>query len=190
MRTSICVCALVATCTALLLASASARDFEDEKTGLVVWLPDDWKTHIDKKNPDVLLAESPDDSLNACLVAIDGAANLEAAVGRIDEELAKVINDMKVDNERDEKTVNGLPVVIVHGTGTYEDDDEDTTETVHFSGAIVSNGDKFLVILTFGKDEALKQHMKITNRIVESVRKKQGEKKKDEGEKKGDPKKR
>lgn len=141
------------------ISPALAETHTHAGAGLSFDAPDEWAASADG---DVLVL-TPEDETMVTMFWASEAENLEAVVGALDEELAKVISDINVEEDAKEEEVNGLPVVYSAGTGTVEG------QAAHWMVAVVM-ADKPVILLTTFVGDGLANHASDFKTMLDSIR--------------------
>jgi predicted Zn-dependent protease len=140
---------------------ARAEPFINHETKLQVTAPDDWKA---EPGEDSLSITAPDAEAVVVMMAVD-AADINAAVQGMSEELAKIVTDIKVNEEIKEHEVDGMKAASFSGTAVHEN------TNVEFHIAIVDAGDKCLIVFAYGSKDGIATHTDAINGIFESIKK-------------------
>lgn len=151
--------ALIAAVSLSVTPAAQAETHTHSEAGITFDAPDDWNAEADG---DVLIL-TPEDETAMTMFWVSDADNLEAAVGALDEELGKVVEDINVEEDAKEEEVNGLPVIYSAGTGTVKG------EQAHWMVAVVM-ADKPVILLATFVGEGLQNHAADAKALLDSIR--------------------
>lgn len=97
-------------------AQAAGKVFRHEAGGIQFELPDGWKA---EPKGELMSISSPDDSFSMFFWVTEGDT-LDAAAEALDEELAKIVKNHKLEGEAKEGTHNGMPHFSQTGSGEIE----------------------------------------------------------------------
>ena len=141
-------------------SGAPGQSFRDEAAGVQFDAPAGWKT--DNKGQYVQLT-SPDDSLTIMVLTAE-ESSLEQTTSRLDDELAKVMKNIKSEGEPQQQVVNGLPVTYQEGTGDVDGRPADW-------GVYLLQGRKPVLILSFANHGAFDARRPEVDQFVGSIHK-------------------
>jgi len=145
---------------ALAVAPALAKQtFEFVKAGLLLDVPDSWKTEI---KDDVLKITSKDEGIEIDGWSVDNK-EFDKAVDDLIEELQGIIKDAKVVGKPTKLEINGLTAVGVEGTGKVEG------ENVKWLVLFVKAKNPVMVT-AFASPEALDKNEKEVQNLFLSIR--------------------
>jgi hypothetical protein len=150
----------------MMAASGSAiklipvdETFSHEASGIQFDVPTGWKAEPDGEQ---MVISSPDDTFSVVFWVAE-EDEFEAAVGALDEELAKTIKKKKVTGEGKKGTHNGMPYYSESGTGEVEG------VAVHWSVDLLK-AKKPVIILTFAASEFFNKHINGYKKLVTSIK--------------------
>ena len=135
------------------------QSFRDEAAGVQFDAPAGWKT--DNKGQYVQIT-APDDSLTIMVMTAE-ESTLEQTTSRLDDELAKVMKNIKSEGEPQQQVVNGLPVTYQEGTGDVDGRPADW-------GVYLLQGRKPVLILSFANHGAFDARRPEVDQFVGSIR--------------------
>jgi hypothetical protein len=146
---------------AALPGAALARNFTYKQAGAKLWFPDSWD--IADEGGVVLIAD-PKEEVGLVLFTLD-AKDLEKALGKLESELAKYVDGMKATGDPEEAKLNGMPAVMIDGTGKVDG------KKVELSIVVIKTPNKkALVILGIAQSAKLKKHERTLAKILGSVK--------------------
>lgn len=146
---------------AKIVSSAVADEtFKHEAGGIQFNLPDGWKS---KPDGELLTVSAPDDSITMVFWVTE-ADDFEAATEALDQELTKLIKNLKFDAEPKEGKHNEMPHASVTGSGQVEG------QTIAFSADLLM-ARKPVIILTFASPENFEKHGSSYMKLVKSIKK-------------------
>jgi hypothetical protein len=126
-----------------------------------VTFPDDWKTETEE---DIVHAYPADESIYLGIWALEDAKNLDAALDAVDEAVASLVKNLKIDDP-ETMTVNEIEFMTCDGTGIDNDGDK-----VNVSVALFSPDEKqIFILLYYGTPEAEDAHEDELVGIVKSI---------------------
>lgn len=149
--------------TTLVAAPAMAEvTITHEQAGFCFDVPDKWERKVDEDNPDLLMVTSPDSGivLQSWVLEVD---DLEDAIDGLAEGLDEEFDEVKLDDETKESTVNGLDRVTLHGTAKLEG-------APVLLGITLLIAEKPVIFLAMGAPEAVKEYEEILQAISDSIR--------------------
>ncbi|GMV44413.1 MAG: hypothetical protein AMXMBFR64_61290 [Myxococcales bacterium] len=152
---------LLVTCalSLTLIGSAAAEEF-NHPAGFKLWVPDGW-TH--EAEGEALQATDPDEEVTFGFIVLDNASDIEAALKGLDEELGKVIKDLKAE-EPSETKINGLDAVVVDAKGKIEG------TAVDVGVALIAKGGKVMLVFGAVESSKAKKHDAAIEKIIKSIK--------------------
>lgn len=145
----------------LLSFSLSAEMLVDEDIGFQVEVPDTWSTFDDEG---ILMAMDPDEMAAVFLVLVL-SEEFDDAVGEIESTLGAIMEEIELSDDPEELELNGLPGMMVFGTGAVEG------EPVLWGVVVVYNEetDIALFVITFAIAETFDEYEEVLLDILSSV---------------------
>ena len=141
-------------------AQSEGKTFTHEGAGITFVLPAGWTAEPDGEQ----LTVAPADESFAIVFWVTEAEDFDAAAKALGTELAKQIQNLKLDGEPKADTHNGMDHASVTGSGQVEGKD------VVFSADILE-AKKPLIVLTLGSLENLQKHSADFSKLVKSIKK-------------------
>lgn len=141
-------------------AQSEGKTFTHEGAGVTFELPAGWTAEPDGEQ----LTVSPADDSFAIVFWVTEAEDFDAAAKALGAELAKQIQNLKLDGEPKADTHNGMDHASVTGSGQVEGKD------IVFSADILE-AKKPLIVLTLGSLENLQKHAADFSKLVKSIKK-------------------
>lgn len=135
-----------------------------EASGVEIWIPDNWKCEEVEES---LVCGDPDDEVALFFIVLP-YGTLEAACDALDEECAKIIDNLETD-DGEEVELNGMRGYLVEGNGTVEG------QRVEASVLALDVPKQDCVLLAFGMgvEGAAERHEETLAKILESIRAKE-----------------
>jgi hypothetical protein len=135
--------------------------YPEKKPVFSVTFPDDWSTETED---DIVHATPADESIYLGIWALEDAKNLDAALDAVDEAVASLVKNLKVDDP-ETMTVNEIELMTCDGTGIDNEGDK-----VNVSVALFSPDEKqIFILLYYGTPEAEDAHEDELVGIVKSI---------------------
>ena len=156
--TTLCLAGLTA--LVLALPAGAATNFKHAKAGVQLDVPDNWKASAGEG--DVLNLKAEDEGINISVWAVD-AADLDKAVEALDEELGKVLKDVKQDGKAEPIKVNDLQGSQASGSATVDGHE------VQWAVAVIM-ADHPVIVMGFGNKDSIKAHHDEIQAIFQSIR--------------------
>jgi predicted Zn-dependent protease len=141
-------------------AQSEGKTYTHEGAGVTFTLPAGWTAEPDGEQ----LTVSPADDSFAIVFWVTEAEDFDAAAKALGAELAKQIQNLKLDGEPKADTHNGMDHASVTGSGQVEGKD------IVFSADILE-AKKPLIVLTLGSLENLQKHAADFSKLVKSIKK-------------------
>jgi hypothetical protein len=141
-------------------AQSEGKTITHEGAGITFVLPAGWTAEPDGEQ----LTVAPADESFAIVFWVTEAEDFDAAAKALGAELAKQIQNLKLDGEPKADTHNGMEHASVTGSGQVEGKD------VVFSADILE-AKKPLIVLTLGSLENLQKHSADFSKLVKSIKK-------------------
>lgn len=141
-------------------AQSESKSFTHEGAGVTFDIPAGWTAEPDGEQ----LTVAPADESIALVFWVTEEDDFDAAAKALGEELAKQIQNLKLDGEPKADTHNGMAHAAVSGSGQIDGKD------VIFSADILE-ARKPLIVLTFGSVESLQKHSGDYSKLVKSIKK-------------------
>jgi hypothetical protein len=126
-----------------------------------VTFPDEWKTETEE---DIVHAYPADESIYLGIWALEDAENLDAALDAVDEAVASLVKNLKVDDP-ETMTVNEIEFMTCDGTGIDNEGDKVNVSVALFS----PDGKQIFILLYYGTPEAEDAHEDELIGIVKSI---------------------
>jgi predicted Zn-dependent protease len=139
---------------------SEGKTFTHAGAGVTFDLPAGWTAEPDGEQ----LTVSPADESFAIVFWVTEEADFDAAAKALGEELAKQIQNLKLDGEPKSDTHNGMDHAAVTGSGQVDGKD------IVFSADILE-AKKPLIVLTLGSLENLQKHSADYSKLVKSIKK-------------------
>jgi len=143
-----------------VVAQSEGKTFTHEGAGVTFDLPAGWTAEPDGDQ----LTVAPADESIALVFWVTEQGDFDAAAKALGAELAKQVQNLKLDGEPKADTHNGMDHAAVTGSGQIDGKD------VIFSADILE-AKKPLIVLTFGSMEHLQKHAGDYSKLVKSIKK-------------------
>jgi len=155
-----CVAAIVIALVTLLLPPTALATVHTHAEAQVQFdTPKGWKVEVSDDRVVV-----SDDTAAMFLQVLD-AADLEAATTALDEEIGKMVKDVKWEGKPAEVKLNGMSAIVLGGAGTLDH------SKVQLGVMVVSTpGKKFLLVLGMVPDAKAKKYDKTIERFLKSIK--------------------
>jgi hypothetical protein len=142
-----CRTVLAAVCAVSIAMPALAGTVSHKAAGVSVWYPDDWNTSTEEEETLELFNGADADSSEAYMYfwVVDGD-DLKEAAGEVDSDIAKWVKDVKWEKAPTEGTINGMPTIMLEGTGTAVDGPYDGKAVDIAVAFIVTPGKKIALV--------------------------------------------
>jgi len=140
--------------------SAAADIFKNEAAGIQFDVPKGWKV---EPEGETITITAPDDSVSIVFWAAE-EEDFEEAVEALDEEIAKVVQNIKTSGEPQKGTLNGLTVYGVEGTGEVEG------VKIMWSGHLIA-AKKPVLALAFAAPGLWEKHAATLESFIASIKK-------------------
>jgi len=161
---SVRMLAMAATLFTTMIAAPALADvtITHKQAGFSFDVPDNWERKVDEDNPDLLMVTSPESEIviQSWVIEVD---DLEDAIDGLAEGLEEYYEDVELDDETKEATINGLDRVILHGTAKVDG------EPV-LLGITLLIAEKPVIFLAVGSPAAVEAHKELLQEISDSVR--------------------
>ncbi len=141
-------------------AQSEGKTFTHEGAGVTFTLPAGWTAEPDGEQ----LTVAPADESFAIVFWVTEAEDFDAAAKALGTELAKQIQNLKLDGEPKADTHNGMGHASVTGSGQVDG------KEIVFSADILE-AKKPLIVLTLGSLENLQKHAADFSKLVKSIKK-------------------
>ena len=141
-------------------ALAADKTFKHEEGGIQFDAPAGWKSEAED---DQITVSAPDDSISIVLW-VPEADTFDAALDALDEELAKMVKNIKIDGEAKTDTHNGMRHAGLTGSGKIEGAD------VLWSVDLLM-AKKPVIALTFASPGNFEKHAGDYSKLVKSIKK-------------------
>ena len=141
-------------------AQSEGKTLTHEGAGVTFDLPAGWTAEPDGDQ----LTVAPADESIALVFWVTEQGDFDAAAKALGTELAKQIQNLKLDGEPKSDTHNGMDHAAVTGSGQIDGKD------IIFSADILE-AKKPLIVLTFGSMEHLQKHAGDYSKLVKSIKK-------------------
>ena len=141
-------------------APAADKTYTHEEGGIQFEAPDGWKSEVDGEQ---ITVSAPDDSISIVLW-VPEADTFDAALEALEEELAKMVKNIKLDGEAKTDTHNGMRHAGLTGKGQIEG--ADVLWSVNLLMA-----KKPVFALTFASPGNFEKHAEDYSKLVKSIKK-------------------
>jgi predicted Zn-dependent protease len=141
-------------------SAAADKTYTHEEGGIQFDAPDGWKSEVDG---DVLTLSAPDDSISI-VFWVPEADTFDAALEALEEELTKMVKNIKLDGEAKTDTHNGMKHAGLTGSGQIEGAD------VLWSVDLLL-GKKPVIALTFASPGNFEKQAEGYSNLVKSIKK-------------------
>jgi hypothetical protein len=141
-------------------ADSGGKIYTHQEGGITFDLPSGWKAEAEG---DLLSVSSPGESVGL-FFWVTKEADFDAALKALDDELSKVVKNVKTSGEPKTDTHNGMPHASLTGTGEVEG------KQVSWSVDLLQ-AKKPVIVLTFASGADFEKHAADYGKLVKSIKK-------------------